>query len=98
MKSAYDIIIRPVLTEKSYDDIDSKKYVFIVDKSANRTEIKKAVEEIFGVKVQKVNTMQRLGKIKRQGATSGRRPSTKKAYVQLTEASKGIDFFEGMAQ
>lgn len=97
MKSPYDIILRPVLTEKSYDEMSDKKYAFEVAVDAGKTEIKYAVEEIFGVKVQSVNTMRIQGKIKRQGRTQGRRPERKKAYVKLTEASKGIEFFEGMA-
>ena len=79
MKSAYDIIIRPVLTEKSYDGMADKKYVFEVALNANRTEIKHAVEQIFGVKVATVNTMRQEGKLKRQGRTEGRRPERKKA-------------------
>jgi large subunit ribosomal protein L23 len=95
---AHDIIIRPVLTEKSYQDMGNKKYVFIVDPRATRTQVKMAVEEVFEVKVEKVNVLRQLGKIKRQGNTSGRRTSVKKAYVTLTSGSKAIEFFEGMAQ
>ena len=98
MKSPYDIIIRPVLTEKSYDGMADKKYAFEVAIGANKTEIKKAVETIFDVKVETVNTMRIEGKLKRQGRTQGRRPERKKAYVKLTEGSKTIEFFEGMAQ
>ena len=98
MKSPYDIIIRPVLTEKSYDGMADKKYAFEVAMNANKTEIKKAVETIFDVKVESVNTMRIEGKMKRQGRTQGRRPERKKAYVKLTEGSKTIEFFEGMAQ
>ena len=98
MKSPYDIIIRPVLTEKSYDGMADKKYAFEVAIGANKTEIKKAVETIFDVKVESVNTMRTEGKLKRQGRTEGRRPERKKAYVKLTEGSKTIEFFEGMAQ
>ncbi|MDO4547242.1 MAG: 50S ribosomal protein L23 [Clostridia bacterium] len=98
MKSPYDIILRPVLTEQSYDNMNDKKYTFEVAVDAGKTEIKKAVEEIFSVEVEKVNTMRILGKIKRQGRTSGRRPERKKAIVKLTATSKGIEFFEGMAQ
>ena len=98
MKSAHDIIIRPVLTEKSYDNMTSKTYTFIVDKKASKTEVRQAVEEIFGVKVDSVNTVNNLGKMKRQGLHQGRRPSTKKAYVKLKKDSKGIEFFEGMAE
>ncbi|MCI5546823.1 MAG: 50S ribosomal protein L23 [Clostridiales bacterium] len=98
MKSPYDIIIRPVLSEKSYDGMADKKYAFEVAIGANKTEIKKAVETIFGVKVETVNTLRTEGKMKRQGRTQGRRPERKKAYVKLTEGSKTIEFFEGMAQ
>ncbi|NLB61528.1 MAG: 50S ribosomal protein L23 [Clostridiales bacterium] len=98
MTSSYDIIIKPVLTEKSYDNIPVKRYCFIVDKRASKDEIKLAIEEIFGVKVEKINTANQLGKMKRQGRTQGRRPSTKKAYVQLKESSKGIDFFDSLSQ
>ncbi len=98
MKSPYDIIIRPVLTEKSYDGMADKKYVFEVAIGANKTEIKQAIEKIFEVKVASVNTMRIEGKLKRQGRTMGRRPERKKAYVTLTESSKTIEFFEGMAQ
>ena len=98
MKSPYDIILRPVLTEKNYDGMNDKKYAFEVAVDAGKTEIKMAVETIFGVKVKSVNTMRVEGKLKRQGKTQGRRPERKKAYVTLTEASKGIEFFEGMAQ
>lgn len=98
MKSPFDIIIRPVLSEKSYDGMADKKYAFEVAIDANKTEIKKAVETIFGVKVESVNTLRTEGKLKRQGRTQGRRPERKKAYVKLTEGSKTIEFFEGMAQ
>ena len=92
----HDIIIRPVLTEKSYDMIGAKTYTFIVDKRANRTEVKDAVEAVFGVEVAKVNIINRAGKVKRQGLHEGRRPSVKKAYVTLKENSKGIEFFDSM--
>ena len=93
MKTAYDIIVRPVLTEKSYDTIADKKYVFVVDIHANKTQIKAAVEEIDSV-----NTLRTMGKMKRQGRTQGRTPEIKKAYVTLKKDSKPIEFFEGMAQ
>ena len=97
MKTAYDIIIRPVITEQSMEATDMKKYVFLVAKDANKTEIKKAVSEIFGVKVEKVNTIRMEGKQKRQGAApAGRRANWKKAMVKLTADSKTIEFFEGM--
>ena len=93
----HDIIIRPVLTEKSYDMIGSKTYTFIVDKRANKTEVKQAIEAVFdGVEVDRVNIVNRLGKMKRQGRFEGRRASVKKAYVTLTEKSKGIEFFDNM--
>ena len=98
MKSPYDIIIRPVLSEKSYDGMADKKYAFEVAIGANKTEIKKAVETIFGVKVETVNTLRTEGKMKRQGAHQGRRASTKKAYVKLKKDSKGIEFFDSISQ
>ena len=98
MKFAHDIIIRPVLTEKSYDHLADKVYTFIVDKKANKTEIKQAVEAVFGVKVDSVHTINNLGKMKRQGLHQGRRPATKKAYVKLKKDSKGIEFFDSIAQ
>ena len=96
MKTAYDIIIKPIITEQSMEATEEKKYVFQVATDANKIEIKKAVEEIFGVKVEKVNTIRMEGKMKRQGMTSGRRASWKKAMVKLTADSKTIEFFEGM--
>ena len=97
MSKAYDIIKKPVLTEKSYADMAEKKYTFEVAINANKTEIKAAVEEIFGVKVAKVNTIRMQGKVKRTGAyPAGRRSAYKKAVVTLTADSKTIEFFEGM--
>ena len=99
MSKAYDIIKKPVLTEKSYAAMSEKKYTFEVAINANKTEIKLAIEEIFeGVKVESVNTMRTLGKMKRQGRTQGRTPEVKKAIVTLKKDSKGIPFFEGMAE
>lgn len=101
MKNAYDIIKRPVLTEKAYEGIADKRYIFEVAIDATKTEIKQAVETVFaedGVKVDRVNTVRTLGKMKRQGRTEGRRPEVKKAYVVLKKDSKPIKFFEGMAQ
>lgn len=92
----YDIVRRPVITEKSMSEMADKKYTFIVDINANKTEIKDAVEQIFKVKVDRVNTVRVLGKMKRQGRFEGRRPSYKKAIVKLTADSKGIEFFEGL--
>ena len=95
--TAYDIIKRPVITEQSMEMTEMKRYTFEVAKSANKIEIAKAVEEIFGVKVVKVNTLNMRGKEKRTGAyPKGRRPSWKKAVVTLSEDSKTIEFFEGM--
>ena len=93
MKTAYDIIRRPVITEQSMADTENKKYVFEVAKDATKIDIAKAVEEVFGVKVVKVNTLRVTGKLKR----TGRQPSWKKAVVTLSEDSKSIEFFEGMA-
>ena len=99
MKNPHDIILRPVLTEKAYDGIADKRYIFEVAIGANRTEVKQAIEAVFaedGVKVEKVNTLRTLGKIKRQGRTQGRTPEIKKAYVTLKKDSKPIKFFAGM--
>lgn len=97
MKSAQDIILAPVITEKSMSAIALKKYTFKVAKSAGKIEIAKAVEELFdGVKVAKVNTINVLGRYRRQGYHDGYTPSWKKAVVTLTEDSKGIAFFESM--
>lgn len=99
MKNPHDVIFRPVLTEASYDGFADKRYVFEVHPTANKTEIKLALESIFkGIKVDKVNTLRTLGKMKRQGRTAGRTPEIKKAYVTLTKDSKSIEFFEGMAE
>jgi len=96
MKSVYDVIVRPIVTEASIAGAADKKYTFAVAKEANKIEIRKAVEEIFGVKVKSVNTMNYDGKEKRMGYHVGRRPSWKKAIITLTEDSKGIEFFESM--
>ena len=97
MKNVYDIIRRPVITEQSMERVADKKYVFMVDINANKTEIKAAVEAVFGVKVAKINTIRMQGKVKRNGsAPAGRRPDYKKAVVTLTADSKTIEFFEGM--
>ena len=97
MKTAYDIIIKPVITEQSMEQTEAKKYVFQVAIDANKSEIKKAIEQIFGVKVEKVNTIRMDGKLKRQGRyPAGRTASYKKAVVKLTADSKTIEFFEGM--
>ena len=97
MKNVYDIIRRPVITEQSMADVADKKYVFMVDINSNKTEIKEAVETIFGVKVAKVNTVRMQGKVKRVGANpAGKRADYKKAIVTLTADSKTIELFEGM--
>ena len=95
----YDVIIKPVLTEKSYADIANKKYTFVVKKDATKPEIKKAIESIFGVKVEKVNTANVSGKEKShdRGRTHGFTASYKKAYVTLTADSKSIEFFDSLS-
>lgn len=95
--NAYDIIIKTILSEKSYDGISEKRYTFKVAKSATKTDIKNAVEEIFKVKVDKVNTANYDGKVKRLGRHEGRTASYKKAIVTLTKESKAIEFFESLS-
>ncbi|MBO5045999.1 MAG: 50S ribosomal protein L23 [Clostridia bacterium] len=92
-----DIILKPVLTEKGYDGIAAKRYTFTVAKNANKTQIKIAVEQMFGVKVAAVNTATRRGKLKRMGRNEGYTPTTKKAIVSLTEDSKPIEFFSSLS-
>ena len=95
--TAHEIIIRPIVSERSFSGMELNKYTFEVAKDANKYQIKDAVEEIFGVKVAKVNTINYDGKTKRMGAgRPGTRKSWKKAYVQLAKDSKTIEFFEGM--
>jgi large subunit ribosomal protein L23 len=94
--AAQDIIIRPIITEKSMDGIGMKKYTFEVAKDATKIDIARAVETLFGVKVNKVNTLHVRGHMRRQGRSQGYTPSWKKAIVTLTEDSKTIEFFEGM--
>ncbi len=97
MKTAYDILLKPVITEQSMEHGDLKKYVFEVARDANKIEIRKAVEEAFGVKVAKVTTVNVQGKTRRNGQyPAGRTEARKKAVVRLTEDSKTIEFFEGM--
>ena len=96
MKDPRDIIIRPIISERSMDDSEQNKYTFEVAKTANKIEVKEAVESIFDVTVEKVSTMNMSGKIKRRGRTEGRRPNWKKVIVKLTADSKGIEFFEGV--
>ena len=96
MKAPQDIIIKPVITEKSMDELQNGKYTFEVAVDAGKIEIKKAVEALFGVEVAKVNTLNVNGKAKRVGRFEGRTSDWKKAVVTLTEDSKTIEFFEGM--
>lgn len=93
---AQDIILRPIITENSMDGIADRKYTFEVAKDANKIEIAKAVEELFEVKVAKVNTINVDGKLRRYGRYEGYTASRKKAIVTLTEDSKTIEFFDGM--
>lgn len=94
--AAQDIILRPIITEKSMAGIGAKKYTFEVAKDATKIDIARAVETLFGVKVSKVNTLHVRGQMRRQGRSEGYTRSWKKAIVTLTEASKAIEFFEGM--
>lgn len=96
MEKYYDLIIKPIVTEHSMDLMEEKKYSFVVQKKATKPEIKEAIEKIFGVKVEKVYTQNHRGKLKRQGATQGKRADWKKAIVKLTNDSQSIEFFEGM--
>lgn len=93
----YDVILKPVITEKSMNDMSEKKYTFLVHPTATKIQVKQAVEKMFdGVKVDKVNTMNLDGKLKRRGRTAGKTAKMKKAIVKLTESSNDIDFFQGM--
>jgi large subunit ribosomal protein L23 len=95
--SYYDVLLKPVITEKSMEVMAEKKYTFKVHPEATKVQIREAVEKMFkGTKVKKVNTMNQDGKTKRRGTTSGKTAKYKKAIVTLTEASKDIEFFEGM--
>ena len=96
MRTAYDVIIKPVVTENSMEDAQAKKYTFKVAVDANKTEVKNAVEEIFGVEVAKVNIMNVKGKVKRLGRNVGMTAASKKAIVTLTEDSKEIEFFQAL--
>ncbi|MCL2365573.1 MAG: 50S ribosomal protein L23 [Oscillospiraceae bacterium] len=97
MKTAYDVILRPIISEQSTEHVDLKKYVFEVLPEANKIEIKKAIEEIFDVEVIKVTTLNMKGKKKRMGRhPEGSRKSWKKAVVKLADSSKTIEFFEGL--
>ena len=93
----YDVILKPVISEKSMNEMTTKKYTFLVHVDANKTMIKDAVEKMFeGTKVKSVNTMNLDGKSRRRGTTVGKTAKTKKAIVQLTEDSKDIEIFEGL--
>lgn len=93
----YDVLLKPVITEKSMNVMAEKKYTFIVHPDATKVQIKQAVEKMFdGTKVKKVNTMNKPGKTKRRGRSVGKTAATKKAIVTLTEESKDIDFFDGL--
>jgi len=96
MRTAYDIILKPVISEKSMADVQVRKYTFKVAVDANKTQVKMAVEEIFGVNVDKVNIMNVNGKLKKMGKNVGMTASSKKAIVTLTEKSKQIEFFQGL--
>lgn len=93
MRSARDIIIRPVVSEKSYAGFEAGSYTFLVDKRANKTEIKEAIQAIWDVRVVSVNTLNRPGKVKRRGYTKGKRPDEKRAIVTLAEGDS-IEIFE----
>ena len=93
MKSIRDVIVRPVVSEKSYAGIEQNTYTFLVDPHANKTEIKEAVQAIWNVRVTSVNTLRRRGKVKRQRYTFGKRPDEKRAVVTLAEGDS-IEIFE----
>jgi large subunit ribosomal protein L23 len=93
VKSVRDVIIRPVVSEKSYSAIEANTYTFLVDPRSNKTEIKEAVQKIWDVRVTSVNTLNRKGKSKRRGYTTGRRPDEKRAIVTLAEGDS-IEIFE----
>lgn len=96
MKAPQDIILKPIITEASMDGINLKKYTFKVAPDAGKIEIAHAAEELFGVKVKKVNTMNCIGRSKRMGQSMGKKPDWKKAIITLKEDSKPIEFFESM--
>ena len=97
MKTAFDVIIKPVLTEKGYSGISEKKYVFIVANKATKFDVKQAVEKVFGVQVDRVNIVNYDGKVQRMGRSEGRQSKFKKAYVFLKEDSKPIEFFDSLS-
>lgn len=93
----YDVILKPIITEKSMNAIEEKKYTFAVHTDATKSQIKEAVEKLFeGTKVEKVNTINLEGKTRRRGRTSGKTAKSKKAIVKLTQDSKDIEIFEGL--
>ena len=93
----YDVILKPVVTEKSMEGMSDKKYTFLVHPEANKSQVKEAVEKMFaGTKVSRVNTMNQDGKEKRRGRTTGKTSKTKKAIVTLTQDSKDIEIFSGL--
>ncbi len=96
MRTPYDVILKPVITETSMADAQDKKYTFKVATDANKTQVKDAVEEIFDVEVAKVNIMNVKGKLKRMGRNVGYTSASKKAVVTLTKDSKEIEFFQGL--
>jgi large subunit ribosomal protein L23 len=96
MRSPYDVILKPVISERSMADAGMKKYTFRVATDAGKTEIKRALEEIFGVHIKKVNVMNYSGKVKRMGRNVGRTSAFKKAIVTLAEGSKEIEFFQSL--
>ena len=96
MRTAYDVIIKPVISERSMDEAQSRKYTFKVAKDANKTQVKLALEEIFGVEIKKINIMNVKGKTKRMGRYVGKTADTKKAIVTLTKKSKEIEFFQSL--
>ena len=96
MKTAYDIVLAPVISERSMDDAQKRKYTFKVARDANKTQVRNAVEEIFGVEVAKVNIMNYDGMVKRLGRNVGTTSAYRKAIVTLTDKSKEIEFFQGL--
>lgn len=96
MRTSYDVILKPVISETSMADVQVKKYTFKVAVDANKTEVKNAIEEIFDVEVKKVNIMNIKGKLKRMGRTAGYTAASKKAIVTLTADSKEIEFFQSL--
>lgn len=96
MKDVHDVIIRPILSEKSYDLAGERVYTFLVQPTATKNQIRDALEEAFGIDVAEVRTLRRKGKLKRQGRTQGFTPQIKKAYVTLAEGSKTIEFYDNL--